>query len=511
MTKTELFFWDGYMRRSTDEGRQLYTLDVQEDKIREWIDKRKSTGHRLFRIHSDEKSGATLDRPGLESVLEDAREGLIRGVLIVKLDRLCRNLQDQLFLTRLFEKENIRLQATDEDINLETLDGVTWAQIRGVLNDAERRTIAWRTQVGMRKKASLGFWCGGYVPLGYRYDRDEKILIPDPEERHIVEKVFDLYVERRMGAKSIALYLNQQGLRTRRETPFSTASVLTIITNPLYGGKIRWGGEVYPGKHEPLVGEDTLERAQAILSGRRGDPSLRRSNSSRYILSGLLRCGRCGRALVGVSANGRGGHYEYYGCPGKFKSGECELENLPRERIDRVILTQLKDILGDREVMGKILQRVNLKRMEKLPKKRAELKMIEKSIAHQQTILRRYLTCFESGMLEARALSERVHEIENEIALLEDRKEHLEEEITQTRIQPVTAEDLAKVMRELEEVILSAGPPQRKAFLRNVVKTIKVQSPHHIEPCYRIPSVRIMSGMAPRSSRCYNSSEECCG
>ncbi|GAI12698.1 unnamed protein product, partial [marine sediment metagenome] len=124
------------------------------------------------------------------------------------MDRLCRNLADQLWLTEHFQKWGIRLEATDELIDLETPDGITWTQIRGAFNEAERRKISYRTKMGMRKKASLGGWCGGYTPLGYRYDKSTKTLIPDLDEKQIVERVFYLYAEKKMGLKSIAVSLN---------------------------------------------------------------------------------------------------------------------------------------------------------------------------------------------------------------------------------------------------------------------------------------------------------------
>lgn len=294
------------------------------------------------------------------------------------------------------------------------------------------------------------------------------------------------------------MYLNRQGLRARSGSLFSTSSVLAIITNPFYAGKIKWGGEIFPGKHEPLINEETFRKAQAILSERRGDPSLRRSNSSNYPLSGLLRCQKCGRYLVGVSGHGRGGVYYYYACPGKFKYGECDLQNLPREETDLSILSQTKKIFGDSGLMSKILQRVNRKRMEKLPKKQAELRTVERQISEKRGYMRRYLSGFESGVQQARSLNERVQEIENEIALLEEGKSSLEEEIASSRIQPITVGDLKKIIGKLEKVVLSARPSEQKVFFRNVIKTIKVHSPYYIQPYYRIPSVRIMSGVAPR-------------
>lgn len=502
MNKAKIDNVAGYIRISTDEEHQPYSLSAQEDRIREYVRSRGKEGYRISKIYRDQRSAASLDRPSLQNLLEDAEKSYFDVVLVVKMDRLCRNLADQLWLTEHFQKWGIRLEATDEPIDLETPDGITWTQIRGAFNEAERRKISYRTKMGMRKKASLGGWCGGYTPLGYRYDKSTKTLIPDLDEKQIVERVFYLYAEKKMGAKSIAVSLNKHGFRTRNGHPFSTSLVLSVVTNPFYTGKIKWGREIFPGNHTPLIDERIFNQAQQILSQRPGNPSLRRSNSSNYPLSGLLRCQKCGRYLVGVSAHGRSRVYQYYACPGKFKYGECQLENLPRETIDTNILSQVRKLFEDSQLISRILQRVNIKRAEKLPKKQAELRSIERQISQKRGIMQKYLSAFESGALQARSLNERVKEIEDEIALLKERKRYLEDEINRSKIQPVTVESVRKVIGKLEEVISSASPSEKRAFIRNIIKTIKVHSRSYIEPYYRIPSVRIMSGLAPRTGRC---------
>jgi len=489
----------GYIRISTDEEHQPYSLSAQEDRIKEYIRFRRKEGYRLFRIYSDQKSGATLDRPGLQSLMSDAEKGLFDLVLIVKMDRLWRDLTDQLHIIDQFQKLGIKLEGTDEDIDLETPDGITWAQIRGAFNEAERRKISYRTKIGMRKKASLGGWCGGYTPFGYRYDKNTKTLIPDPYEAPIVKEMFHLYVEKKMGAKSIALYLNRKGIRTRNGCPFSPSRVIAIITNSVYAGNIRWNGEIFDGKHQSLVDKETFKKAQSILSERRGDPSLRRSNLSDYPLSGLLQCQLCGRHLVGVSAHGRNRTYQYYACPGKFKYGECRLENLPRKKVDNIVFSQIKKIFANETLVKNILKRTNIKRAEKIPKKEVELHTVKVQISKKQSIIQRYLSAFESGTLDAVSCNERVKKIESEIMLLQERKTQLEQEIKESKIQPLTLQEIKKVIGKLDEIILSASPSLKKAFLRKIIKIIKVHPSSHLEPYYKIPLVCIMSGVAPRA------------
>lgn len=492
----------GYVRISTDETRQRYSLPAQEKRILEYIKSRRKEGYRLFKIYSDQKSAKDLKRPALRTLLRDAEKGLFSLILVVKLDRLCRRLADQLELTELFQRWGVTLDATDEEIDLETPDGVTFAQIRGAFNESERRKNSYRTKRGMKEKASQGGWCGGVPPFGYRDDKNTKTLVSNPDEVPIVKEIFSLYTQKRLGAKAIALYLNKKGLRTRNGSVFSTSSIIQIITNPSYLGKVRWDGEVFSGKHSPLIDEETFDTAQELLTERRGDPSLRRLNSTNYPFSGLLHCERCGRWLVGVSAHGRNRVYPYYACPGKFKYGECDLESLPKEEVDLGILSQIKRIFADARLINRVLARVNEKRAERIPKKEAELKILQRQISKKKSLIKKYLSTFESGVLKAKSLGERVTEIEEEIALLQERKEYLDDEISRSKLEPVSREGMRKVISKLEEVVLSAGPSERRAFLKNIVKTIKVHPSLCIEPYYRIPSVRTVSGLAPRIGRC---------
>jgi hypothetical protein len=89
-----------------------------------------------------------------------------------------------------------------------------------------------------------------------------------------------------------------------------------IIGNPTYVGRIRWRDRLFDGVHEPLVDELTFQRAQAILRERGEDISRRRGNGADFLLSGVVRCARCGKAYVSMSARGNGGRYEYYACSG---------------------------------------------------------------------------------------------------------------------------------------------------------------------------------------------------
>jgi len=93
-----------------------------------------------------------------------------------------------------------------------------------------------------------------------------------------------------------------------------------VIENEAYFGRVIWRGESLPGLHEPLLDELTFQRAQRLLRALREDAALRRGNPGDYPLSGLLRCGPCRRAHVGMSARGNRGLYHYNACSGRAEA-----------------------------------------------------------------------------------------------------------------------------------------------------------------------------------------------
>ena len=176
----------------------------------------------------------------------------------------------------------------------------------------EHATIVDRISAGIERRAKQGRWFGGRPPFGYVFSNEERVLVHDPVKAPLVRRVFDLYARQRLGTRSIAQLLHDEGAPAP-SAGWGHPAVHWIINNPTYTGKIRWRDKLFDGVHEPLVDEFTFAKAQSILTGR-GDHARRRGNPSDYLLSGLLRCGKCGKAYIGMSANGNGGRYHYYAC-----------------------------------------------------------------------------------------------------------------------------------------------------------------------------------------------------
>lgn len=110
---------------------------------------------------------------------------------------------------------------------------------------------------------------------------------------------------RKAGSSALADWLNEQGYRTKNGRLWSKESVITVLRNRVYIGEIYYRGNWYPAPHEPLIPKELFDKAQAIPTERREDRSKRAANPAEYLLTGRVRCGRCGQAYVGTAAHGR--------------------------------------------------------------------------------------------------------------------------------------------------------------------------------------------------------------
>jgi len=486
-----------YCRISTDERNQPYSLDMQQDKIEKYVEFQEDNW-KLVRIIKDAASAKDLERPGMQELLHGIRTGAFDCVLVYRLDRLSRRLADTCFLVKEMSRHGVTFRSVTESYENATPTGRMMLHTLGTMAEYERDLICERTRADMTRKAELGEWCGGFTPYGYDYTKEGKTLLVNPAEAPIVLKVFSWYVRDLIGTKAIALKLNEAGFRTRYGKQWHVTRVISMIRNPVYTGIIRRNGIDYPGKHEPLVPKETWEKAQRIMDRRGECPSLRRSNASRHLLSGLLTCGRCGRPLVGVSANGNGGKYRYYICSGRQKFKKCRLDTLRKDSLEQAVLGRLKNVFTGSGLIERVHARAAELLAKHTPDYDGELTAVSSEIKKKELAIRRYQAAFESGDMPAKICGDRLRDIGVELEQLNAKFAEIERaKVAGAELKP--GPELHKAVARLHKTIMSAPLAKRKAAIKMLVKKIKVRSRDLVEATFRLPLVRNMSMSAPRT------------
>ncbi len=158
-------------RRSTDDQHQPFTIEAQDAKLAAYIQSQDDWQPAPGCQYTDDMSGATLDRPGLNRALLDARAGRYDILLVYRVDRVARTLRGLLDVLDQLDQVGVAFCSASEHFDTHTPVGRMLVQILGAFAEFERATIIDRVIAGMERKAASGAWCGGYRPYGYQVDK----------------------------------------------------------------------------------------------------------------------------------------------------------------------------------------------------------------------------------------------------------------------------------------------------------------------------------------------------
>jgi len=214
----------GYIRVSTKEQAETkLSLTNQEEKLRAW-----ATAHdlKLAKVYNDAaESAKSLDRPAVQKLLADVESGKIGTVIIYKLDRLIRSVENLGYIVRLFEKKEVALASVQESLDTSNASGRMVVNLLGMIAQWEREIIAERTQVSLDVKRRRGEKLGGIVPFGYR--KKGRMLIPNLSEQPVLKAILkgrkDGY-----GYQDIAESLNEQKHKPRKGKRWYASTIRSI-------------------------------------------------------------------------------------------------------------------------------------------------------------------------------------------------------------------------------------------------------------------------------------------
>jgi DNA invertase Pin-like site-specific DNA recombinase len=277
-----------YTRVSTDlqAEKELSSCEAQEEKIRAFI--RSQNNWQVFKIYSDAGySGASLNRPALQELLSDIKQGKVDIVLVYKIDRLTRSPKDFYQLIELFEKYKVDFISITERFDTSTPVGRLLRNTMLIFAQFERELASERTKDKMLERAKKGLWNGGLVPYGYM--RENKRLVINPKETEVVRFIYDTYIETGSLA-SVYERLKENGIKDRQGKPFLKGAIYYILRNVIYTGKLRYAGKIYQGIHKPIISEDLFNLAQQTHKERVKKLRLYKD----FLFGGLVICKECG-------------------------------------------------------------------------------------------------------------------------------------------------------------------------------------------------------------------------
>lgn len=281
-------------------------------------------------------SARSVDRNGLQRMLERVRQGDISYVVVHKLDRLARSRIDDAEIATVFHLSGTTLISASEQID-DSPSGSLLHGIMAAIAEHYSKNLSHEAKKGMAEKVRRG-GTNGVAPLGYLNTTTKvngvevRTVELDPERAHHVRWVYEQYATGDWSVSSLRDAMEQRGFKSRTTRklvgkPINSSQLHRMLSNPYYQGQILFNGVLYDGNHEPLVNDVLWQQVQDVLAGRRiaGDRSWRHTHA----LKGAIRCARCNGRMGYGTAKGRGGDYDYFFCLGRHtKRTDCDLPYL---------------------------------------------------------------------------------------------------------------------------------------------------------------------------------------
>jgi DNA invertase Pin-like site-specific DNA recombinase len=310
-----------YTRKSTEHNLDLAfnSLDAQREACEAYIKSQAHEGWRMIPDHYDDGglSGASLDRPALQSLLADVSAGRINIVVVYKVDRLTRSLADFAKLVELFDQHGVSFVSVTQSFNTTSSMGRLTLNVLLSFAQFEREVIGERVRDKIAASKRKGIWVGGPVPLGYRCI--DKKLVVVPEEAETVRTIFRRYLD--LGSMGALIEdLDRCGIRTkavarldgrvRGGIRFGVGPLAHLLKNRFYLGEVVYRGEVHTGEHEPILDRDLFEAVQAKLAANAVARKVKLRGSA-SILTGRIYDDR-GNRMSPTHSNKLGVRYRYY-------------------------------------------------------------------------------------------------------------------------------------------------------------------------------------------------------
>ena len=341
----------------------------------------------------------------------------------------------------------------------------------------------------MREAALRGFFLGSKAPFGYRKvkvsdgAKERPTLEVDPATAPVVREIFEKSL-RGSGLKELCKELNERGV-TNRGKRWNKGGLHYVLRNEAYTGAAVWGrtskGEKaqdpvrVEGAWPALVSRELFEDVQQAMSDRAPKVQRPARVGSPYLLSGLLRCGVCGKPYSAQGA--KSGQFAYYICGTLFRegAGTCSARYLNAPKLETFVVEKIRErILNEETIVALVTAGGRGDRRHGRVSLSGRLEVVEAELGDVRKRLEKLYEAIETSELTLEVLSPRIMSLRHREEQLEAAREDAETRLEQRRVALPDTEEIVEYVADFRDFLKDGTIPERKALIRNFVEGIEV-------------------------------------
>lgn len=463
----------GYIRDSGGEDQDIVS---QKTAIVDYIERHRLVLDRLF-VDEATPGSSVIGRDAFEDMIHLSRQEPrpAEGIVVWSFSRFARNLLDAQFYKADLRRRGYKIISMTDDLPGGDLDVIIEA-LYDWKHEQYLKDLSRNVKRTLHQLARQGFSVGGFPPRGYKVEKEQIGIkrndqpryaskwVPDRTWAPVVQEAFRMRAE---GATAQEI-LDETGL-------FKGRNGLTwFFRNKTYLGVRKCGEIEVEGAHEPLIDRETWDRVQATLRTRPkrggswpvGHLPARRVTSP-YLLSGLIRCARCGSAMIGsFDRLASGTRWCFYVCGKRKREGRrgCPTGKLKASLVEGEVMRRVMDRILTPAYSRDLLDAANGKLNEeaaaldgKIGRVRGRLSEVNRAVYNLLDLAERQGSAAARGRLAQR---------ESEKASLEGELQSLSKRMAGAKLE--VSEEVMKVALSKMREELDTGDVQAK---RNVLRS----------------------------------------
>lgn len=363
-----------YARVSKDTEQLMHSLSAQVSYYSSLIQRTPEWEYAGVYVDAGITGTSVTARPEFQRLIADCEAGKINIVLTKSISRFARNTVDLLSTVRHLKELGVEVRFEKENISSLSGDGEVMLSILASFAEQESVNLSNNIKWTFLKKFKNGEVHSHQKMLGYRWEGDERLVVP--EEAEIVRFVFSEYLAGKSYV-AIARELDEKGVKSvHGAESFPSASVKLILKTEEYTGCMVMQkvhnispkrqrlnrGELPKFKvddhHKAIIDRETFDRVQTIMAERAAKNEGRKGLDSPF--AGLIRCGKCGRSVCGhrtpTSLQNGDSRFVTWRCVGKNNGGKCDCKDAHNEEL----FAALQSIFGSEDADLRCVKRIQM-------------------------------------------------------------------------------------------------------------------------------------------------------
>lgn len=330
-----------YIRVSTEE-QALHgdSIEAQKQALRDYAEKNQ---YKIIDYYIDDGFTATsLNRPNLQRLLNDIKEGKIDLVIFTKIDRWSRGVRNYYKIQDVLDTHKVHWKTIFENYDTSTAAGQLHINIMLSVAENEAAVTSERIKAVFNNKVKNKEVITGKVPKGYKIEN--KKLVIDKETVHIVENIFSHFETHQSKRATMNFLREELGVNLSYKT------ISNMLSNSLYKGEYRGVINYCPA----IIDKKRFDKIQLLLKRNISSNTANRV----YLFSSLLVCSHCDHNMGGFNTKHNDKFFFNYRCNFNYYRKLCSNNHcISEKKLERKVIEQFKlqlyDYIVDNELKKK--------------------------------------------------------------------------------------------------------------------------------------------------------------